>query len=229
MASFETSLGGSRRAFEPTSWTLVFRARNRKESGALVERYWKPCYFFVRRRGHGVEDAKDLTQGFFADLLERDALAGVTPVKGRFRSFLLACLDHYLSNEYDRRRAKKRAGKTVPLDFATAEQLYAQSREETPERAYQRQWAAGVIDRAMASLKKEMGARFDVLRGYIAGGEGRLRDLAARLGVSESNVRVVLHRARRRYRDLLKEEVAGTVEHPRDVADELAALFEAVS
>lgn len=226
----ETSLGGSRRSFEPTAWTVVLRARDRRETGALVERYWKPCYFYIRRKGHAVEDAKDLTQSFFAEFLERDALAHVTPAKGRFRNFLLTCLEHFLSNEYHRRRARKRGGKAVALDFDSAEVLLEQSRERTPESAYRRQWATSVIDRAAEALHREMGGRFALVRDHLLGsGEGTLRELAARFGISESNAKVALHRARKRFRDLLRREVSGTVENPREADDELRDLLSALA
>ncbi len=197
---------------------------------ALLDLYWKPCYFYIRRRGHDVEDAKDLTQGFFADLLEREALAAVTRSKGRFRSFLRACLDHYLSNEYDRRKAGKRAGKVLSLDFEGAETQLAATKAESPERAYRRQWAVGVLDRALGALKAELGSRFEALKEYITAGQpGSLRQVAGRLGTSEGNVKVILHRARRRYRDLLRQEVGRTVESPGEVEDELRDLFSALS
>ncbi len=225
----ETSLGGSRRTFEPTAWTVVLRARDRKEAGALIKRYWKPCYFFLRRRGIGVEDAKDLTQGFFAEFLERNALARVAPAKGKFRSFLLACLEHFLSNEYHRRRAKKRSAKLVPLDLAGAEEIYAQSREADPEAEFRRQWAFAVVDRAAEALRASMGERFELVRGFLlGGGEARLRDLAIEHGVSESNAKVILHRARKRFRDLLRQEVAETLEDPREAEDELRELLRAL-
>jgi len=228
--SRETSIGGSRRAFEPTAWTVVFQARDGRGMSALVERYWKPCYFYIRRRGHDVEDSKDLTQGFFADLLEREALAAVTRSKGRFRSFLRACLDHYLSNEYDRRKARKRGGKVLPLDFAGAETQLAATKAESPDRAYRRQWAVGVLERALEALRGEMGPRFGALREYITAGQpGSLREVADRLGISEGNVKVILHRARRRYRELLRQEVGRTVETPAEVDDELRDLFSALS
>lgn len=225
----ETSIGGTRRAFEPTVWTIILAARDRKELGALFERYWRPCYFYIRRRNHDVEDAKDLTQGFFTDFLERDALAAVSRSKGRFRSFLLACLDHYLANEYDRRKAKKRGGKVLSLDFEGAETEFAQTKGETPEKLYRRQWAVALIDRGLEALKKEMGPRFDMLREYVTGAsEGSLREAAGRLGLTESNVKVIIHRARRRYKELLRAEVARTVEDRREVDDELKELFAAL-
>ena len=225
----ETTMGGSRRGFEQTAWTVILKARDRKELGALVDRYWKPCYFYIRRKGHDVEDAKDMTQAFFTDFIQRDALARVTRSKGKFRSFLLACLDHFLSNEYDRRKALKRAGKPLSLDFEGAEGLFSQSREETPEQAYCRQWAVGHIERALEALKGEMGARFDALREYITAGQpGTLKAVAATLGISEGNVKVIIHRARRRYRDLLKAEIARTVETKWEVDDELKDLFAAL-
>jgi RNA polymerase sigma factor (sigma-70 family) len=229
VTSGETSIGGTRRAFEPTKWTVVLKARDRKETGALVERYWKPCYFYIRRKGHGVEDAKDLTQGFFLDFIERDALAGVTRAKGRFRSFLLACLDHYLSNEYDRRRAKKRSAKLVPLDFDVAETQFRQCPHDSPERAFHRQWAHSVMDKGIARLHEEMGSRFDLLREYLITGEARLKDVAKKLDLSESNAKVILHRARKRYRELLRDEIARTVERPGEVDDEMKELFALLS
>ncbi len=223
-------MGGSRRIIEPTVWTVILKARDEKEMGALIARYWKPCYFFVRRRGHDVEDAKDLTQAFFADILERDALAAVTRSKGRFRNFLLACLDHFLANEYDRRRAKKRSGNVVSLDFPGAERQLAETKQETPERAYRRQWAVGVIERALASLKKEMGARFEALRAFIiAANPGTIREVAEKMGLSESNVKVIIHRARRRYREILRQEVARTVEDASEIDEELNEVFAALS
>jgi RNA polymerase sigma-70 factor (ECF subfamily) len=226
----ETSVGGQRRSFGSTAWTVVLKARDRKEWGALIDSYWKPCYFYIRRKGHEVEDAKDLTQAFFFDLFERNALAGVSKTKGRFRSFLLACLSHYLSNEYDRRNAQKRGRKNLPLDFDGAERQLEDTRTESPERAYRRQWAMGVLDRASGALKEEMGPRFEALREYILAGQpGTLKAVADRLGLTEVNVKVIIHRARRRYRDLLKAEVARTVEDVRQVDDEIRDLLSALS
>jgi RNA polymerase sigma-70 factor (ECF subfamily) len=226
----ETTMGGSQRGFGQTAWTVILLARDRKELGLLVDRYWKPCYFYIRRKGHDVEDAKDLTQGFFSDLIERDALARVTKSKGKFRSFLLACLEHYLSNEYDRRKALKRGGKILSLDFEGAEDLLTRAGEDTPERLYRRQWAVGLIERALLALKEEMGPRFDALREYITAGQpGTLKEVADRLGLTESNVKVIIHRSRRRYKDLLKEEVARTVERKVEVDDELQELFAALA
>jgi len=226
----ETTMGGSGRGFGQTAWTLILKARDKRELGALVERYWKPCYFYIRRKGHDVEDAKDLTQGFFSDFIERDALARVTRSKGKFRSFLLACLEHYLSNEYDRRKALKRGGKLLTLDFEGAEEMLTRAGESTPEQSYRREWAVGLIERALAALKGGMGARFDALREYITAGQpGTLKEVAVKLDLSEANVKVIIHRARRRYRDLLKEEVARTVERKDEIDDELKELFAALS
>ena len=226
----ETTMGGSGQGFGQTAWTIILKARDRKELGALVERYWKPCYFYVRRKGHDVEDSKDLTQGFFSDFIERDALARVTKTKGKFRSFLLACLEHYLSNEYDRRKALKRGGKILSLDFEGAEEMLRKSDVVTPEDCYRRQWAVGLVERALAALKAEMGSRFDALREYIVAGQpGTLKEVAAKLDLSEANIKVIIHRSRRRYRDLLKEEVARTVERKAEVDEELQELSAALA
>ena len=224
-------MGGTRGAFGNTRWTLILRARDEKQLGEFLQNYWKPIYFYIRRKGQDVEDAKDLTQSFFLDFMERDALARVTRSKGRFRSYLLACLDHYLSNEYDRRKAQKRgAGRVFPIDVETAENIFARSDVDSPEKAFRRQWAIDHIERAMKALKAEMGERFDALREYITAGQpGTLKEVAEKLGLSESNVKVIIHRARKRYRELLKEEVARTVERPGEVEEELLELFSALA
>ena len=226
----ETSIGGSRGAFGNTRWTLILRARDEKQLGEFLQNYWKPIYFYIRRKGQDVEDAKDLTQSFFVDFMERDGLARVTKSKGRFRSYLLACLDHFLSNEYDRRKAQKRgAGRVFSLDFQAAEEIFSRSGDDSPEKAYRRQWAIDHIERALLALKAEMGERFDALREYIMAGQpGTLKEVGGRLGLSESNVKVIIHRARKRYRELLKEEVARTVERKDEVEDELLELFAAL-
>lgn len=228
----ETTLGGGRRDFGQTSWTLVLLARDRKELGALIDRYWKPCYFFIRRKGHEVEDAKDLTQGFFGDLIERDALARVTRTKGKFRTFLLACLEHFLSNEYDRRKALKRGGgrKIGSLDFEGAEDLLSRDTDQDPERIFRRQWAVGLLERATTALKEEMGERFDALKEYITAGQpAGVKELAQKLGLTESNLKVIVHRARKRYKDLLKLEVARTVDAKSAIDEELGELMAALS
>ena len=226
----ETTMGGKGGAFGQTAWTVILQARDRKELGALVERYWKPCYYYIRRKGHDVEDAKDLTQSFFGDFIERDALARVTKTKGKFRSFLLACLEHYLSNEYDRRKALKRGVKPLSLDFEGAEEMLTRAGEASPEQIYRREWAVGLINQALSALKVEMGPRFDALKEYITAGQpGTLREVAEKLKLSEANVKVIIHRSRRRYRDLLKEEVARTVERKGEVDEELQELFAALA
>lgn len=227
----ETSIGGTRGAFANTRWTVILKARDGKLLGDFLQNYWKPCYFYIRRKGQDVEDAKDLTQSFFLDFMERDALARVTKSKGRFRSYLLACLDHFLSNEYDRRKAQKRgAGRVFSIDFETIENIFARSDVDSPEKAFRRQWAIDHIERALKALKAEMGERFDALREYITAGQpGTLKEVAQKLGLSESNVKVIIHRARKRYRELLKEEVARTVERPGEVEEELLELFSALA
>lgn len=228
--SRETALGGDRRSFEPTVWTVVLKARDRKEAGALIERYWKPCYFYIRRRGYAVEDAKDLTQSFFSALLEQDALARVTKSKGPFRNFLLACLNHFLSDERGRQKAQKRGGGVPRVDFESAEKQLGLADPDTPETLFRRQWALETVGRALDRLRHEMGDRFRAFGDYITGGRPEdLKSLAARIGLSESNVKVILHRARRRLREIIETEVARTVEDPADVEGELAELMKAVS
>ena len=152
----ETSLGGPRGHLPPTSWTLVLQAGQERSSralGDLIEAYWRPAYLFVRRWGRDVEDAKDLTQGFFADLLARDSLAAVSPEKGRFRSFLLQALRHYLINESERQRAKKRGDgrKVLSLDVDGAESHLARepAAPDDIDSYFRRQWALTVLERAL--------------------------------------------------------------------------------
>ena len=226
----ETSLGGDRQQFEPTAWTVILKARDESELGELIHRYWKPCYFFVRRKGYSVEDAKDLTQGFYVDIMERNALAAVTPSKGRFRTFLLACLEHFLSHHRDRINTLKRGGAVAVMNFEAAESFLGAANTETPERAYLRQWGLEILDRALTALEGEMGDRFQALREYIlAGRPGRLREVAERLQMTEGNVKVTIHRARQRYLELIRLDVGRTLDSPEEVEDELRELLGAVS
>lgn len=238
----ETSLGGPAAYFVPTLWTVVLKAKgpDSPERSEALDRlfriYWKPVYFFLRRKGLDVEAAKDLAQSFFAALLEKDFLKSVDREKGKFRTFLLACLDHHLSDARDRQRAQKRGGGRAPLslDFIAAEaELPADPRGEPPERAYERAWAFTILDRALAALRREFTETgkedlFRTLRSYVsAGPEGpdAYAEAARKLKMTEEAMRVAVHRARRRYRELLREEVRGTVDSESAVDDEIADLL----
>ncbi len=227
--------------FNTTHWSLVIRAGGESSGAAgaletLCERYWFPLFAYARRRGVGPEEAQDLTQGFFARLLEKNALSAATPERGRFRSFLLASFKNFLSNEADRDKAARRGGgaKLLSLDFRESESRLAlqPAHELTAEKVFERQWALTLLEHVVARLKQEFDdagkvKQFEVLKPAISGQE--LSDDAGReLGLSAAALRQAAHRLRKRYREILREEVAHTVESPADVDAELAALFEAL-
>jgi RNA polymerase sigma-70 factor (ECF subfamily) len=212
-------------------------AAAREAVAALCRDYWFPLYAFVRRKGVGAEDAEDVVQGFFAELLLKFDFSRLAPERGRFRSFLLAGVQHHLANVRDRADAAKRGGDRtrVPIDFADADARFAlQARDEDPGKAFEREWALALLERALALLEQEYrasdrGELFDVLKGELAGGaEERYASYAARLGASEAAVKVAVHRLRKRYRERLRAEIAGTVVDERDVDLEIADLFRAL-
>lgn len=226
------------RQFLTTRWSLVLaagRGESRPALEDLCRAYWYPLYAFVRRRGETHEQAADLVQGFFAELLERGDLSGVAPEKGRFRSFLLAALSHHLSNERDRAQARKRGGgaTTLRLDWADADTRFGlePAHDESPEKLFARSWALELIARTFESLAAEQTtpeqrALFEALRPELQGAaEERYAPIAERLGLSEGAVRQSALRLRRRWRELLRAEVAGTLADPRDVDDEIRGLF----
>ena len=197
------------------------------------------CYAFVRRQGHSADQAQDLTQEFFARLLEKHYLRAADPERGRFRSFLLASCKHFLSKERDRAKAQKRGGgrKVLPLDFEAGERRYSlePTHEATAEKVYERRWALTLLDQVFARLRNEFdraGKRneFDRLKVYLTGEAAALsyREAAAELGTTEGAVKVAVHRLRRRYRELVREEIGHTVAGPDDVAEELRRLFAAL-
>jgi RNA polymerase sigma-70 factor (ECF subfamily) len=231
--------------FATTRWSLVLDARTEPTSrghdalATLCGLYWYPLYSYLRRRGHNAEDAQDLTQGFFARLLEKHALNVVDPTRGRFRSFLLASLDHYVSNVRDRERAKKRGSGQVPisLDIAMAEDRYIREPADplTPEKIFDRNWALAVLDRVLTRLRLELHAAgkdqlFESLKGYLTGDEaaGSYQQVGTALGMTEGAIKVAVHRLRRRYRALLYDEIAQTVATPEEIDLELKHLIEAI-
>jgi RNA polymerase sigma factor (sigma-70 family) len=232
--------------FATTHWSVVLAAHGQESVPAsealdtLCRRYWYPLYVFVRRQGYRTEDAQDLTQAFFAHLLRKDFLTGVGPEKGRFRSFLLACLKHFLADEWDKARTAKRGGDSSekPLDLKPAEERYClEARiEANPESLYERRWALDLLDHVLDRLRHEamVSGRemvFDQLQGCLLGersGE-TYAQMGARLGLRETAVKVIVHRLRRRYRDLLREEIAHTVTRPEEIEEEMRFLSEVVS
>jgi RNA polymerase sigma-70 factor (ECF subfamily) len=233
----------SRHRFATTRWSQVIAAAGVSPTAdvalaELCEAYWYPIYAFVRRSGHSVDDASDLTQAFFTRVLEKQYLKDARPDRGRFRSFLLASVRHFLSNERDWRMTLRRGGRQphIPLDFSTGEHRYQlePADELTPERVYERRWTLNVLDKAMARLfsKYEEGGREDLfsrLKPYLVGDEPEsYRELADALNVSEGSLRVAVHRLRKEYKATLRDAIAETVERDEEVDDELRYLLTVV-
>jgi len=230
------------RSFATTHWSLVLAAAHDSRPDAqaalatLCETYWYPLYAYVRRLGYKAEDAQDLTQGFFAALLEKQYVKAADRERGRFRSFLLTALKRFLSKEYDRAHAQTRGGKRKPisLDLESGESRYAlePSHDVTPEAIYQRRWALTVLDRVIVRLRQayaDAGKEkvFDGVKAFLTGETGAppYEQVARELGMSEGAVKVAVHRLRRRYRDLLRSEIAQTVADPEEVEEELKYLL----
>jgi RNA polymerase sigma-70 factor (ECF subfamily) len=226
-------------AFATTHWSVVGRvgASATVESAAALDRlcrqYWQPLYYFVRRRGYNEQDAQDLTQGFFARLLEKGAIEAADPQRGRFRTFLLAALQNYLANEWHRGNRQKRGGGQHFLSFEealSAEAGYQLLPHDTaaPDRLYDRRWAQGVLQAVLARLRKEFdGDRFDVLKQFLFGDRGEVSyaDAAASMGLSEAATKSAIYRLRQRYGELFTHEISQTVLHPEDVDDEIRYLL----
>lgn len=221
----ETRIGGSRRSFHTTAWTGILRARDgstttvKKALDGLIQLYWKPVYFHIRRQGYRVEDAKDLTQQFFVLFVKRKALQTVDPAKGKFRTFLLAALKHFLCDQYDRRTAKKRR---PHFDFAEAEAQFYE------DNTFERDWAMTVLERAFLRLKEQAPREARVVEAQRSG-RTPYSELAEQLGTTEANVKVLAHRGRKKLRALILEELRETVSQPGQEKEELAALFRAFS
>lgn len=233
-------------AFATTQWSRVLAAGGEVDTQArealawLCKTYWYPLYLFVRHRGYAPDDAADLTQEFFAYLLEKEVVRGADPAAGRFRSFLLGTLKNYLSHRQGWARAQKRGGtsKTISLDGGWAEERYvAEPLDElTPEGAFQRRWALTVLERSLERLgrrQSEAGAfdRFERLRRYLTGERPAppYAEVAEELGMNENAVRGAVLRLRRQLGALLREEVAETVSSPEDVDDEIRYLLGVVN
>jgi RNA polymerase sigma-70 factor (ECF subfamily) len=228
--------------FATTHWTVVLAAGRRhtpQADGALEElcrTYWFPLYAYVRRRGHNKEDAEDLTQAFFARLLEKNFLANLDSEKGKFRAFLLAALKHFLANEWDKAQAQKRGGggKLLSLDWQTADTKFqvAATNEPSPDKVFDREWALALLAKVIERLQKECAAEgkaklFEQLKIFLAAGkaESAQAEVATSLGLEEGAVRVAIHRLRKRYRELLRDEIAQTLADKSQVDAEMRALF----
>lgn len=235
--------------FAPTQWSLVLAAGRVDGSAAeaalaqLCRTYWYPLYAFVRRRGTSHHDAQDLTQAFFAKLLEKNYLGDAARERGRFRTFLLASLKHFLANDWHRRAARKRGGGLcfVPLDGSASERFEGEvqavaSRECTPEEFFDRRWAHTVLERALAALRGSYDATgqtavFDALKPCLTEGKGAARyaGVADALAMDENAVKVAAHRLRRRYREAIREEIAATVADESEIEAEFLYLREVLA
>lgn len=228
----------SDRFFATTRWTMVRAAGN--EAGDALESlcvaYWYPLYAYVRRHGFSKEDAEDLTQAFFAKLLDRQDFAGLKQENGRFRAFLLAALKHFLANERDRTGRMKRGGNIthLSLDWQSADTQFqiADGTQVPPDAAYDREWALSLLERVIVRLGGEFAAdgkteRFERMKPFLTMGKGEIpyASAAAELSMDEGAVRVAVHRVRKRYRELLKEEIAQTLSDPAMVEEELKVLL----
>lgn len=232
--------------FATTRWTVVLAAGRQatpQSTQALEELcrgYWFPLYAYVRRRGFSKEDAEDLTQAFFERFLTRNLLEGLSAERGRFRAFLLASLKNFLANEWDKSRRQKRGGQAahLSLDWRTADTQFqlASTTEPSPDRVFDREWAVALLKKVLERLRSECAgegraAQFDELRVFLTAGKGARThaEAASRLGMEETAVRVAVHRLRKRYRWLLRDEIAQTLSDPAQLEEELRALFGAFS
>ena len=230
------------RAFVTTHWSVVLTARGENPSKssealeALCRTYWFPLYAFVRRQGRSPHDAQDLTQEFFARLLEKGYLNSAAQEKGRFRTFLLLALKRFLANEWDRQQAQKRGGsaRIIPIDPELAESRFVAgpAHELQPDLLFDRQWALTLLDRTMTQLHDEYVSSgraklFELLRGCLSKDESALPyvEIAARLNLTEPAVKMAVQRLRARYREILRAEIADTVAGPEAVEEEIRHLF----
>jgi RNA polymerase sigma-70 factor (ECF subfamily) len=228
--------------FATTHWTVVLAAGRRhtpQSDGALEElcrTYWFPLYAYVRRRGHSKEDAEDSVQAFFARFLAKNYLEGLSAERGRFRAFLLASLKHFLINEWKKTQRLKRGGgdATLSLDWKTADTQFqvAATNEPSPDKAFDREWALALLAKVIERLRTECDAagkskQFEQLKIFLTAGRGVLShaEAAKNLGMDETAVRVAVHRLRKRYRILLRDEISQTLTDPVQVDEEMRALF----
>lgn len=234
------------RNFVTTHWSAVLTAAKPSEPQAasaleaLCLSYWLPLYLFVRRKGFGAEDAQDLTQDFFAHLLRSEAFGKVDRGKGKFRSFLLASLNNFLANEWNRRNAKKRGGGqvTLSIDEEMAEERFHNepSTDEAPDKFFDRQWATTVLERAMNLLAGEMKKsgkeeQFEKLKGFLAAraGQSAYNELAEEIGTTPAALAMTVSRLRQRYRDIIRAEVADTLADPEGAEQEIQHLLAAMA
>ena len=237
---------GPSRVFATTHWSVVLAAGQGDSAQAeqalerLCQVYWYPVYVYIRRKGHGPDDAEDLTQEFFAQLIRKELLRLADQTKGRFRNFLLAALDYFLAREWSRAHRQKRGGQFtfVSLDQQSPEERYRlePADNDTPEKRFLRQWALTALKQTMLDLEKECetngkGPLFREVQNLLSGDRdaGAYVGIAQRLSMSEGALRVAVHRLRQRYGELLRAEIAQTVASPGEVEEEMLQLLQALS
>lgn len=239
--------GGKSPLFLSTRWSVVLAARERgapeaaRALGELCQTYWYPLYAAVRRAGYSPPDAEDMTQAFFERLLEKEWLVAADRTRGRFRSFLLTALKHFLANEWDKSRAAKRGGRVeiISIDAPGGEERLKRELEapaEAWEPGFDRSWALALLDGVLGRLRREYeaagkGEWFEQLKGSLGTNpsERPYARISRELGLSEGAARVAVHRMRQRYRQLLRDEIAQTVDTPEEIEDELRYLFAALT
>lgn len=231
------------RAFATTHWSVVIAAGQNSSSDSrqalesLCKMYWAPLYSYVRRRVPDVHEAHDLTQAFFAELLEKNYVGSATPDRGRFRAYLLTAFKHFLSKEWEKVKALKRGGGRSPLslDFEIADSSYGNDPKAglTAEQLYERQWTLTLLAQVMQRLAEEFTQagkqeQFEELKGFLIGDQSGITyaDAARRLNTTEAAVKMSVSRMRKRYRELLRAEIAQTVTGPEEIDDEIRNLFE---
>jgi DNA-directed RNA polymerase specialized sigma24 family protein len=232
--------------FATTRWTVVMAAGHRGSPKAevaleeLCRTYWFPLYVYVRRQTPTREDAEDLTQGFFARFLERNYLEKLSSQKGTFRAFLLASLKHFLANEWDRAHRQKRGGgvAALSLDWQNADARYQIEPADnlSPDKLYDRAWAVTLLETVLARLREENAGEgkarlFEQLKGFLSVGSSSIPygEAASKLNLTETAVRLTVHRLRRRYRELLRQEISQTLSDPAQIGEEMNTLFSAFS
>jgi RNA polymerase sigma-70 factor (ECF subfamily) len=240
--TMQTLAGPSR--FPTTRWTLVVAAGDprrmeaRSALASLCESYWYPLYAYVRRRGYPADQAQDLTQEFFIRVLEGRYLDRAEQERGRFRAFLLTSLKFFLADGADRQRAQKRGGgKVLSFEIASGEERYQRepAHQETPERIFERRWALSVLGRVVEKLRSEFvhhgrPEHFERLKQFLLGqGDAPYATLAREMNISEGALKVAIHRLRKRYRELFRQEILDTVADPAEVEPELRFLAAALA
>ena len=241
-----SSIPGGTSRFATTHWSVVLAAGSasspdyQRALSTLCQTYWYPLYAYLRRQGHDSHQAEDYTQAFFAQMLEKGYLSRVEPQPGKFRSFLLTALRHFLADQRDRARAVKRGGdkEPLPLNFQTAEGRYTlePANDLSPEKVFERSWALTLLEKTMDRLEAELAGMnkaelFDSLKVYLCGHAASVpyRDVAAELNMTEGAVKVTVYRLRRRYREMLRDEIAQTVSSPEQIEEEIRDLFAALA